>query len=70
VAPATCKDCHGEIVWAAIDGHSVPFEKTVAGTGHYEVYKMHGTYRARSHPGIGHPYVPAFRRHDCRRRQR
>lgn len=68
MAVATCKDCHGRVVWAAINGHSLPFEETVAGSGNYQIYKAHGTRRARSHPGIGHPNVVAYRRHDCRRR--
>lgn len=64
---ATCKRCRRPVRWAALDGNSIPFDEVEAGVGAYEIYLAHGTYRARSHPGLGHPNVPAYRRHNCNR---
>jgi hypothetical protein len=67
MAVATCKGCRRPVRWAALGGSSVPFEQAMAGVGPYEIYLAHGTYRARKHPGIGHPNVVAYQRHICNR---
>jgi hypothetical protein len=64
---ATCKDCKKEIVWAASNGRTLPFERTVFGTGAVAISKHFGTYRARPHRGS--PHVQAYKRHQCRRRK-
>lgn len=64
---ATCKDCNDEITWAASNGRSLPFERSVFGPGAVSIYTHGGTKRAATHRG--HPHVQAFRRHDCPKRR-
>lgn len=64
---ATCKDCQETITWAASDGRTLPFERSVFGPGAVSIYKHGGTFRAVPHRG--HPHVQAYQRHRCKRRR-
>jgi len=68
---ATCKYCKKSIVWAALEGRTLPFERGKAGDLYgFTIERRHGTDRARPHPGEGYPNIPTYVRHNCRKDQK